>query len=116
MPTRGEDIAWAAGLFEGEGTISVPPGRPRSVVLKVDMTDRDVLERFTRIVGVSHVRATHSSNPLRGSKPQWRWFASSSTDVLRILRMFLPYLGERRTAKAQEAIARLDREMEPTLF
>jgi hypothetical protein len=48
------DIAWAAGLFEGEGTIVDSTG---SVQLRVKMTDLDVLEKRFDVFGVGrHLR------------------------------------------------------------
>jgi hypothetical protein len=46
-------IAWAAGLFEGEGTIVDSAG---PVQLRVKMTDLDVLERLLDIWGGRNLR------------------------------------------------------------
>jgi hypothetical protein len=51
-----EEIAWAAGLFEGEGSIT-RFGRPGKFDLRVslNMTDEDVVRRFDAIVdGAGH--------------------------------------------------------------
>ena len=52
MATEAEQ-AWAAGIFEGEGTIVIfgPTKRQRS--LSVSMTDEDVIRRFAAVVGVA---------------------------------------------------------------
>jgi hypothetical protein len=47
-----EEIAWAAGLFEGEGCISYirPWGREPDIQAALAMTDEDVVRRFDEIV------------------------------------------------------------------
>ena len=45
-------IAWAAGLFEGEGTITRCDGR---LHLRMQLTDLEVLERFAEIVGTGKI-------------------------------------------------------------
>jgi len=44
------EIAWAAGLFEGEGTLNVyrRSSGKLQVQVRLGMTDRDVVERFLR--------------------------------------------------------------------
>lgn len=46
------EAAWLAGLFEGEGCISLAGTR---VQLSIAMTDRDVVERFVSMVGYGKV-------------------------------------------------------------
>lgn len=112
------DIAWAAGLFEGEGHISIirVKARPDSlhlIRLGITMTDRDVLGRFCATVECGRVTGPHTFNRPAHHKPIYRWAIGNRKDVERILLAFLPWLGERRSAKAQEMlaeIARLDRE------
>jgi hypothetical protein len=108
------DIAWAAGLFEGEGCIGIwwPPstiGRRRNpqIRLQVTMTDRDTVQEFCRIVECGGVSQEQNRKPPR--KNCWYWTIGNPTDVERILRAFYPRLGERRRAKADEAFAEIDR-------
>ena len=53
--TSREEMAWAAGLFDGEGTIGVrrngPAARTRRIGLALGMTDRTVVERFASALG-----------------------------------------------------------------
>lgn len=76
--------------------------------LSMGSTDRDVLERFTAVVGAGRVLGPYRPNgkntPL-GRKPIYHWRISTVRETQRILRLFWPYLGERRRAKAAEAIA-----------
>jgi len=106
---RVQEVAWAAGLFEGEGTWIVRPARGRgtktTTVIALQMCDRDVVERFAAIMGcgkVTNPDKRHEQNPKH--RPIWRWSTARRADCLRIAQMFLPYLGERRSARAHEII------------
>ena len=46
MTTAGCEIAWAAGLFEGEGTITQSGGR---LYVRLKMTDESIVLRFAEI-------------------------------------------------------------------
>ena len=98
---RYTDIVWAAGLFEGEGCTYLFKN-VRSVQLKLKLTDLDVLERLAVVAGYGKVTGPHWDK--KSTKPFWCWTAGKKTEVLRILKMFLPHFGERRAEKAIEAI------------
>ena len=102
---RYTDIVWAAGLFEGEGCIHFKTDRPNQRVLSIGMTDKDVMERFVDVVGYGNLKGPHWSK--LSTKPFWKWQLYKRTEVLRILKMFLPHFGKRRSQKAIEAINHL---------
>jgi hypothetical protein len=106
LPTREAEIAWAAGLFEGEGCITFA-GRA-SVYARLHMGDRDVVERFARIVGLGsrHIGVT---GPRGNRKATYYWDLGDKRDVRALLEMLLPWLGERRGEKARAALKRLDK-------
>lgn len=89
------EIAWAAGLFEGEGCIYAGVrGAPR---LALSMKDRDVVEHFMAVVGAGTLYPDQHG--------MTRWQAGRLAQVHGILVALLPYLGERRSAKAEAALA-----------
>ena len=51
-----EEIAWAAGLYEGEGTVFAPWSKRdctyHSPKLQINMTDEDIIDRFGAIIQV----------------------------------------------------------------
>lgn len=105
-PTSTE-IAWAAGLFEGEGSFFLNQhqhGRRASVAARLAMTDEDVVDRFAVIVGVGYRHKARDSGPAHW-KPLHGWATQAAPDVIFVAELFLPYLGQRRTAKAIEVIA-----------
>ena len=104
------EIAWAAGLFEGEGCIVASrknrdnSGRYVRLQMVLGSTDRDIVERYARIVGASRPLTTRE----RPEHPNHRTMHYSyiyGKECLPVIEMFLPFLGERRRAKALEALA-----------
>lgn len=105
-------IEWAAGLFEGEGCITTgvdnrANGKTRHHLrLQLGSTDEDVVRRFHKIVGLGSVGGPYADVRKPQYKPTWRWSASYKQAGLALAKM-LPYLGERRVARAAE----LEREL-----
>ena len=94
--TRAELIAWAAGLFEGEGCIILSRGQ---VALQLKMTDEEIVRRFDDIVGDGRVYGPYCY--AEGRKPYWMWIAQG--DIAReMLDLLGPWLGDRRRACAYE--------------
>lgn len=113
---RGEPLqwAWAAGLFEGEGSIMFNRTRAKGRYysaprLQLRMTDRDVVDQFHRVVGCGGIVVI--ANPAHiaaGRKPAWDWRCQARDDVELVLRRFHPFFGGRRRAKADEAFAAIE--------
>ena len=103
--TRKEKIAWAAGLFEGEGCITSHAGAtklsPRYLRLALASTDEDVVRQFHEIVGLGSVGGPYGPYKGKTKKPHWQWHAATQK-ADQALTVLLPYLGERRQAKAEE--------------
>lgn len=105
------EIAWAAGLFEGEGSIHANRINGRVyLLLNLSSTDRDVVERFHRIIGCGKVYGPYyEKNPLR---PRYSWHTKNKADSEQALKLLEPWLCERRIAKAAE-VRRLVAEQPP---
>jgi hypothetical protein len=113
------DIAWAAGLFEGEGCISREGGSRggRRWRLIIQMNDRDVVDRYREIVEqiAQHqsVAKTYIVNPRKyyrdgfDRQVSYCYKVARRASLLAILTAFLPYLGQRRSAKVREALEEL---------
>lgn len=112
-PTDVEWWAWAAGLFEGEGSaICRPMSRSRSTQLQrrlqLPLADRDVLERFASVVGAGKIRRLKDRGLTRKGnrrKPMYIWTCSRWPDVERVCARFLPFMGCRRTAQVTFLLA-----------
>lgn len=105
---RSHEFAWAAGLFEGEGSIYAPNDhgvRGRIIALQLQMKDEDVVRRFHSIVKVGSVNAWQ---PKDRDYPMWKWKACARYDVESFLEVVWPWLGARRRAKAIQLLEHRD--------
>lgn len=94
------DLAWLAGLIEGEGYLGIVRGRG---VVRVAMTDADVVERMRAVSGVGLVgdlprRADHH-------KAVRVWTVQRDAVVPGLLLAVAPLLGARRRIRASEILA-----------
>lgn len=91
------ELAWAAGLFEGEGCVYVPPpDQGRGLRLTVAQSGEDdvappVLVRFQQAIGGGGVIVRTGPNAL-SKKQRWVWRLQRRTDSQRVLDMLAPYL------------------------
>ena len=99
-------VAWAAGIFEGEGSINIIPNRPSCASLQVSMTDLDILERLQDIFG-GYIYTKQKQKPHH--KQGWTWQMSRKADVYATLEKLLPWFGERRSFRALNVLDHLDR-------
>ena len=91
------DIAWAAGLIEGEGCPHYN-GSPR---LSLAMTDEDVVRRFAGLFG-GNVARRDRVNP-KATKPVFVWSACGKRAIGAMLTLY-SLLGSRRRAKIRAII------------
>ena len=105
------ELAWFAGLFDGEGCISlVHRSRPanrqtRSLHIRIGMTNFQTLEKVKEIWGLGTIylypRKVSKDGCVR--KPLWAWQTSANI-ALYILEKTLPYFVTKK-AEAEVAIA-----------
>lgn len=103
------DIAWAAGLFEGEGSFSATrPRGTRRPYLRATMQsmDRDVLERFQEVIGFGSIYTIRPDPRLSHGRPIYQWACASEAKFILLLDMIGPHLGVRRRQRAAELLAR----------
>jgi hypothetical protein len=101
MPSRREEIAWAAGLFDGEGSITLSG---RCLHVRLRNTDLELVERFHAIIGIGTVYGPYSRQPQDGlrRKPVWDWVAREE-DALDALALMWSWLSARRRDQAHAA-------------
>lgn len=92
------EVAWAAGFFEGEGSITASGGR---LTVRIHNTDTEPLERFASIVVFGEVYGPYERNDRDGykRKPFWAWVAQEY-DALEVLELLWPWLSARRHGQA----------------
>ena len=102
-----KELAWAAGLFEGRGRISVhrirhhpkrkAPWEGRYALAELKGGDQELVLRFARTVGLGVVAGPYRS----GRDPFWRWRAHGS-DAIAVIELLRPWLGQEVLAEAAD--------------
>lgn len=97
------NLAWAAGLIDGEGCISLTRRMPQKtngavnpnyrLVLKVTMCHEETILLLHRMFGLGTVQSQKQSQSY-WSKP-WTWFCNA-TDAEKVLKKILPYMITKR--------------------
>jgi len=100
-------IEWAAGLFEGEGSITYGKviGRADSYryQLTISSSDQDVLEKFCKIVNCGRVLGPYPGQR-EGNKERYNWHIQNQRDCLYVIGQLYPHLCKRRKEKADSFI------------
>lgn len=92
------DIAWVAGILEGEGWFGLNRMKGRTYPhIAAHMTDEDVIRRLHSVLEIGTVTGPHPSQ--NGMKPTWRWRVQSKKDAARLLLALYPLLSTRRRAQ-----------------
>ena len=96
-------MAWAAGLYEGEGSLYKDRDSWR---IALEMTDVDVVIHFASMYGLE----VHSYNYTKYKEnPHYKQTHTTRTGkrdlIFKIVSDFYPYLGERRRKKCDEFLA-----------
>lgn len=86
--------AWAAGLFEGEGTIYNNKYQP---MLRIGTSDQDVAEHFADVVG-GKINGPYTQLGI-GSKPMYLVSVTGFERVQAVVAALWSYLGDRRKEK-----------------
>lgn len=92
-----ENLAWAAGIFEGEGTFAarIYNSKDRAITCSIRMTDEDVIKKFHSIVKVGAVQGPSiPKNP--NWKPLWTWQVGSFEGSQAVVAMLWNWLCSRR--------------------
>ena len=119
--SRREDLAWAAGLFEGEGCLhfQLPRNGRKAGGIRAHLTmvDEDVVRRFAEVIGRGRVSGPIYRRPTVGAvfffwapdgspskKPVYRWEISSFENVQAMIAMLWPWWNTRKRLKAREVL------------
>lgn len=99
------DAAWAAGLFDGEGSIGMQSEKRSRLRCELGMNDQDMVERFYRIVGVGKIFMKKSTSRVSGTtNPHWCWIAYRDYEIEQVFLIIGPYLSSRRKGRFEELI------------
>lgn len=102
-----EDLAWSAGLFEGEGCFTLSKsGNNQTPQAVVASTDLDVLEKFQEVVGFGSIREVDSKRKFTKPhhKTRYDWGARSFEMFQALVALLWPHLCSRRKQRATEIL------------
>lgn len=103
--TEPEKLAWCAGLFEGEGSITLRTDNHLRLNASLGSTDLDVLTRFHEYMGIGKILGPYSYKN-SNYKQYWQWKIYSINDFMVFTSKIGHMLGERRSARLQEVLSK----------
>lgn len=105
MTYEREDLAWAAGLFEGEGSITFysTKNSRRRITVVLTSTDEDVIRKFHGIVGLGRV---YGPRLKEGYKPAWTWTTTTFEEAQAAISLLWIWLQSRRRETAKIALSK----------
>jgi hypothetical protein len=107
-----ENMAWLAGLLEGEGAFYMRRAKNRSprFCISLQMTDRDVVERALEVAGIGS-RVTTYERSAQGvgrlgcvEKDIHVWRVQAEGDAIALALALYPWLGERRRTTIKQSL------------
>ena len=112
--------AWAAGLFDAEGSTSLGDHRSHagykyveaSITQSSDRTTPQELVRFRRVVGQGQIYGPYGRDGT--NQPAYRWRVQQADEVRRVVHLLVPWLGRVKRTQAFGAFNVVD--TQPSLF
>ena len=95
-----EDLAWAAGLFEGEGCVGHYGGTWRAAI---QMSDFEPLEWFGETVGLGGISGPYETR--LGYKPRIQWAATRRDEVEALYDLIGHRLSPRRLNQFESTLS-----------
>lgn len=94
------EIAWLAGIIEGEGNFGVCDNKSKRFRIRVRMTDEDIINRVSCLFQNKY----HQIKKVKdGCKPVFE-VSVSGKNALKIYKLIEPYMGIRRRNKVQSIL------------
>jgi hypothetical protein len=106
------DIAWIAGLLEGEGYFGIDDHQrnykvsksPPAPFIKISMVDEDIIQRLSKLLNKSYFLPSRKTVT---GKQVYTLYIGEKEKVLFVLQKILPYMGVRRGERITECISHL---------
>lgn len=93
-----EELAWAAGFFDGEGTTSYErSGQHGQLRLQVGQKDRRPLDRFQAALGVGRIYTSHA-------RDIFRWHTNRSADAIAAIGFLWTWLDQPKREQIRRAM------------
>lgn len=101
------ELAWAAGLFDGEGSVFPSRTKNRTGYVRLNMAlamvDRDVVQRFADAINIGVVKELNRKTTT--GKTVFRWQTQTEATVKGTLRLLRPFLSVPKKMSALDALA-----------
>lgn len=111
-----ENLAYLAGLLEGEGSFFLRGGH--YPLIQVQMTDEDIIRRVKEIVGFGPVSGPYTNRTQKklngeSKKQSWLWSSGGQDQSYALLVALYPWMGQRRQQKIREILTKWLEEWRP---
>ena len=104
LPEKETDLAYLAGLIDGDGSITWRDTERRYWSVKVIMNDREIID-YLLTIGGTQSQQLHKNR----SRMSYGWYLSRQEHVRAFLEAVAPYLRTyAKQARAREAVARIE--------
>ena len=105
--TSNNEIIWAAGFFDGEGSLHIAK-KVNHVRIALGQVDPRPLERFQRAVGVGRVYGPYRSKRWPVQREQWAFRTGKKDEINHILNLLWPWLDEYTKETIRERLATVE--------
>jgi hypothetical protein len=102
MKINREELAWAAGFFDGEGNTGSAWSSP--IHVQVSNTDLRLLQRFWAALGVGRISGPYTLKNRPQNRPHWHWAATSFEDAQAAIALLWVWLSESKRKQAAKAL------------
>lgn len=99
-----EELAWAAGFFDGEGYIGFLQVAHSPLRISIAQIDRQVLDRFRESVGLGKVYGPYTYKNRPTFKPYFEFTARTHEPVQAIVAMLYQFLSPVKQAQCLNAL------------
>lgn len=105
-----QGLAWAAGLFDGEGSVYLDPHSTHAGYFRLEAAITQtafgeipmVLSRFMYVAGIGKIYGPYPAPP--GHAPVYRWKAHQAGQIIAMINALDPWLGSVKRDQAARAI------------
>lgn len=103
------EIAWAAGFFDGEGSIGAHYGRHKKYpypTLGIAQVDRRPLDRFAATVGIGNILGPYKHKTKPHHSPFYEWHIEGK-NVKAVLELLWPFISDPKKEKWADVQVRI---------
>ena len=98
------ELAWAAGFFDGEGTVYCRTRHQKYKYVNAEVAQRDrrPLDRFCAAVGLGKVIDRKGRG---NTKPHYMWVCYTQEDIKTVFEKLWPFLSDPKKEQYERALA-----------